>query len=262
MKTAKNLTNFFNKLNRLKIASALLSLSLLANACQLYLFYHGRAAASGEIGNAANLPINNRQAISQVESYLDSISSGYVNDVKYLGQEYNLPSWGCGPSAYSLARILDKKFFAGRLTIHASYDGNEPYQIIERFGFHSDDKKNIVDHAWLEIYFNDKFLFVDPTLGQFGGVNKIVYQLFTVGDPNISINLLNQYGIVDIRLGLLLEKAVNRLPASEEPYPGSFIAQNVLDYYISAYDDRNDVNNGKEPASWHDWDQYLLSRYN
>ena len=39
------------------------------------------------------------------------------------------------------------------------------------------------------------------------------------------------------------------------------IESDALDYYLQAYDDRNDVNDGKQPADWNSWVQFLVGKY-
>jgi hypothetical protein len=250
------------------IFSLLLILSLATNGLLFYKVNKqdkalAKAQSSTPTQTAADLNINAASSITQIEQYLDSISPSYLADVQYLAKADNIPSWGCGPSSYSLAKILDTKFFNNQLKIASAYDTDtvSPNEIVERFALHENDKGTIIDHAWLEIYYQNTFLFIDPTIGQFGKINKIAYQQFTIGDPNIGADLKSQYGIVDIRLSRLVQKQVNRVPADQEPYPGVSVSQDVLNYYIQVEEDRNDVNNGKEPADWATWDQYLISRY-
>jgi hypothetical protein len=251
------------------ILSLLLILSLVTNGL-LFQMIQGRnkteAKAQNALETAQNTPdlnINTADSITQIEQYLDSISPSYLADEQYLAKADGIPSWGCGPSSYSLAKILDAKFFNNQLKIASAYDTDtvSPNEIVERFALHEDDKGTIIDHAWLEIYYQNTFLFIDPTIGQFGKINKIAYQQFSIGDPNITDELKSQYGTVDIRLSRLVQKQVNRIPADQEPYPGVSVSQDVLNYYIQVEEDRNDVNNGKEPADWTIWDQYLISRY-
>jgi len=59
--------------------------------------------------NSYNLK-NTYQKIKDIETYLDSISSSYMVDEQALAKQNNLPSWGCGPSSYALAKILNKNF--------------------------------------------------------------------------------------------------------------------------------------------------------
>jgi len=195
--------------------------------------------------------------INEIESYLDAISPELINTVQALAEENKVPSWGCGPSSYALAKILNKKFFDDKLPIGATYHGNS-HEIVERFSFAFKDladKNNspMVDHAWLEIYFNNRFLYVDPTIGQFGNYNKIEYQLFNVGDPGISTTLLEKYGLADIRLKTLVQKVVNRVPAAQEPYPGISLSPSTIDYYLQSVQERDAVDSGHEPLEWKSW---------
>ncbi len=242
---------------------SLLAISVAANGYLSYRLLKPPAKAPVFAANTSPPTIDEDASTAQIETYLDSISSSYLADEQYLAKADNIPSWGCGPSSYSLAKIIDQKFFNNSLKIAAAYNDEDPTtdEIVERFGLHEDSKGTIIDHAWLEIYYQKEFLFVDPTIGQFGQINKIAYQIFQVSDANIGSELKSNYGIVDIRLSRLVQKQVNRIPTDQEPYPGVSISQNVLDYYIQVEDDRNDVADGKEPADWTTWDQYLISRY-
>ncbi len=200
--------------------------------------------------------------IKEIETYLDSISSSYIADVQALAKARGLPSWGCGPSSYALAKILNKRFFDDELSIGASYvnNNNNDYEIIERFSLAQKDNI-IADHAWLEIYMGDKFLFIDPTIGQFGKIDKIAYQVFDAGDPTIADSLKKQYGIDDIRLSLLVQKVVNRIPVSANPYPGTTIDKNFISYFLGVMESRNQVSEGVEPKDWKDWVDTLFNKY-
>jgi hypothetical protein len=180
--------------------------------------------------------------------------------VQALAKEYDIPSWGCGPTSYALADILNKKFFRGALVTDVTYDGH-PYEIVERFRFSQTDKKDGVDHAWLELYFHNKMLFIDPTIGQFGKINSIAYHEFSATDPILSAELKDMYGIIDARLSLLVQKAIDRTPKSQEPYPGIAINPGQMDYYLAAYEDRNIVAHGQMPDSWAKWVSALRNKY-
>lgn len=198
--------------------------------------------------------------ITQIEQFLDSISPAYIADEQVLAKQYQIPSLGCGPSSYAMAQIIDKKFFNNKLIITGSYNYKDPYAIVERFGLAQGDGP-ITDHAWLEIYFNDKFLFIDPSISQFGKINKIAYQVFNVNDPTVSDTLKTNYGITDIRLSILVQKALDRIPAAQQPYPGDSIDPSVVPYYIQIQEDHNDLNNGIEPTDWLPWSNILLNKY-
>lgn len=201
--------------------------------------------------------------IEAIHSFLDKISDSYINDIKDHVQKEKLPSWGCGPASYALAQIIDAKFFDNQLVIDALYD-NEPYEIIERFGlvqYDQDGKKIISDHAWIEIYLKDKILFIDPTIGQYGGSQIIAFQEFSIGDPTIKTYLREKYNIIDFRISLLVRKSENNIPTNEQPYPGFSIDPKYIDYYKQANNIRNIVSIGREPAIWKDWVDYLTSKY-
>ena len=237
-----------------KIIIILLVISLGINT---YLLIHKRSA----ITSSKTVTIaNSDQKIKDIEQYLDTISSSYIADEQELAKENNLPSWGCGPSSYALAKILNKKFFNNTLVIDASYNNKNPYEIIERFGL-AQGKNALIDHAWLEIYFQDKFLFIDPSIGQFGKVTGIAYQVFTVGQSDLKDILKTKYNIEDVRLSLLVPKVVNRIPVSQEPYPGMTINQNDINYFLQVVEDRNNVNDGIEPDEWQSWVSILTDKY-
>ena len=198
--------------------------------------------------------------IKEIETYLDSISSSYVEDVQTLAKNNDIPSWGCGPSSYALAKILNKKFFNNQLVIDASYNNNNKYEIIERFSL-AQKGNTVGDHAWLEIYMGDKFLFIDPTIGQFNGIPKIAYEVFNAGDSTITDSLKQKYGIDDIRLSLLVPKVINRIPAAANPYPGVTIDKDYISYFLQVMDYRNQVNDGIEPAGWKGWVDTLFEKY-
>ena len=209
------------------------------------------------------LKIDTDKYIKEIESYLNSISPKFINDVELLATEHNVPSWGCGPSAYALAKIINNKFFNGKVVIDASYN-DEPYQIVERFGlaqFESNGKAQIGDHAWLEIYFKNKFLFVDPTIAQYGKVNSIVYQVFQIGDPTIRETLNSNYGIIDDRMTPLVNKAVNRVSIDQDPYPGFTIDPAYINYFLQVLSLRNIVDTGQEPLEWKPWVSVLENKY-
>jgi hypothetical protein len=230
---------------------------LVSVGLNVYLFLHKPDNSAPKTAYVVN---DMDAKIKDIESYLDSISSSYMADEQRLAAQENLPSWGCGPSSYALAKIINKKFFDDNLIINASYNNKNTYEIIERFGL-ADDGTKVVDHAWLEIYFKDKFLFIDPSIGQFGKINKIAYQIFTVGQSDIQNILKTKYGIEDVRLSLLVQKVVNRIPVDQPPYPGMTIAQQSINYFLIALEDRNSVNDGIEPAEWQNWVSFLMNKY-
>ena len=238
--------------------AALLVLSVAGNAYLIFQLWKVQEQIVPK--TAQSLNINADQVTSDIERYVTSVSPSYVGDVRTLAAKNNLQSWGCGPASYSLAKIIDQKFFGNKLAIVAAYNSKDPYQIVERFGFHQDGD-SVTDHAWLEIYMGNKFLFVDPTIGQFNGSTNIAYQVFNVSDKNISQELKDGYGIADMRMSLLVQKAIDRVPATQQPYPGYALEPGTLDYYLQAYDDRNDVNEGKQPPGWDSWVQYLVPKY-
>jgi hypothetical protein len=200
------------------------------------------------------------QKIKSIESYLDSISSSYLADEQLLAKQRNIPSWGCGPSSYALAKIINTKFFDNELPITASYKSDYPNQIVERFSLAGDDT-SVVDHAWLEIYLGDKFLYVDPTIGQFGKINSIAYRVFSVGQSDIGSILKNDYGIRDVRLTLLVPKVVNRIPKDQPPYPGATISDDAINYFLKSLEERNIVDEGSEPPEWKEWVSFLTQKY-
>jgi hypothetical protein len=137
---------------------------------------------------------------------------------------------------------------------------------VERFGFALGNplaEKGVsgVDHAWLEIYFNNRFLFVDPTVGQFGKIDKIAYEVFSVGSQDVGQELLSKYGIEDVRLKLIVKKLVNRIPADQAPYPGMSLSPSTADYYLQLVKDRDDVDAGNMPLAWERWVSTLTSKY-
>lgn len=209
--------------------------------------------------------IDDDKKIIEIGEYLDSISPQFITTVTALAEENNVPSWGCGPSSYALAKVLNQKFFDNELPIGATYHGNT-HEIVERFSFafqNQESKKDqhMVDHAWLEIYFDNRFMYIDPTIGQFGNYDKIVYEVFNVGDPEVQTIMLQKYGLADIRLKTLVQKVVNRVPASQEPYPGITIDPSMIDYYLQSVKERDEVDHGGEPVEWHAWIATILARF-
>ena len=211
------------------------------------------------------LSIDADTMIPQIETYLDQISSDYVAAVQNLAKQYNLSSWGCGPSSYALARILNTKFFDNKLPINATYNAKQTYQIVQRFSFVKTQLQGanytVVDHAWIEVYLGSSFLYIDPTIGQFGKYNKIVYEKFGTGDRDISNELGIKYDIIDIRFATLMQKMINRVPVDQEPYPGASINPESMNYYDQVLEDRNIVNSGQEPEDWVDWVSILTKKF-
>ena len=72
--------------------------------------------------------------IELIRNYVNSISDDFMKDVEMLAKDKNLVSWGCGPSSFAIASIIDRKFFDNNLGIDSLYD-KEPVELIERFGF-------------------------------------------------------------------------------------------------------------------------------
>ncbi len=214
--------------------------------------------------NSPSSHIDDAKIIAHIEQYLDSISPSLIAEVQSLAKDRSLPSWGCGASSYALAQILNKKFFGGTLIIKAAYD-NSPHIIVERFGFVDDPTTGptsvMVDHAWLQIYFDDQFLFIDPTIAQFGKVQGIAHHVFRVDDPDISSDLQQKYGIHDLRIRKLVRKMITGVPSDQEPYPGLIIPPDQMNYYFRVVLDRDDVEEGKMPKNWADWVKTLIDKY-
>lgn len=201
--------------------------------------------------------------IYKITSFLDQISPNFTRDLEAMVKKENAPSWGCGPSSYALARIINKKFFNNELIIDVFYD-QDPYEIVQRFGFikYKRDSEEITgDHAWIEVYIHDKMIVVDPTVAQYGDYKGIVYEVFDLGDSDIHNKLKDKYGILDARLSILLRKVLNKFPIDEVPYPGLYIDPNDVEYYKGISALRNTVSLGKEPISWKPWVDYFMAKY-
>ncbi len=248
---------FFNKKFLITVAIAVL---LFFNFLQLALYTLPRVQRRAELPK--NIDAGSK--FTEIENYLDRISPDFIQDVQGLADQYNIPSWGCGPSSYALAKIIDNNFFSNALEIRANYNGR-PYEIVERISFAQDTKAgakyNVVDHAWIEIYVNDKMLVIDPTVGQFGKINKIAYFEFATGDPKIGATLAEKLDIIDIRFVTLMQKAINRIPASQPPYPGATINPDSMEYYLGVLRDRDALAQAQEPDDWKDWVSTLYSKF-
>lgn len=201
--------------------------------------------------------------IYKITSFLDQISPNFTRDLEAMVKKENAPSWGCGPSSYALAKIINKKFFNNELTVDVFYD-QDPYEVVQRFGFikYKRDSEEITgDHAWIEVYIHDKIIVIDPTVAQYGNYKGIVYEVFDLGDPDIHNKLKDKYGILDARLSVLLRKVLNKLPIDEVPYPGLYIDPKDIEYYKGISTIRNTVSLGKEPISWKPWVDYFMAKY-
>lgn len=254
-------------MNRLKqLKTFLIPLFILSIGLNIFLLLKLKSPTEVKVVPEASAPhFDDAQKISDIQHFLDSISTDYISEVKSLSEKYKIPSWGCGPSSFALAELINKKFFENKLRVDASYD-NHPYEMLIRGGFAAANPQhladvNSVDHAWIEIYFKDQMLFIDPTIAQFGKANKIAYATFKVGDPNISNILHDQFGIYDVRLRLMVKKAVARAPEGAEPYPGQSINPDYLEYYRKAAEDLNMLDEGKIPDEWKDWIKTLESKF-
>ena len=210
------------------------------------------------------MTVDDLTKIESIRSYISSISDDFTKDVQALAKENKVPSWGCGPSSYALAQLINRKFFANDLMVDVLYD-NEPYEVIERFGlveFVDGKEKTTGDHAWVEVYIKNKILFIDPTIAQYGKVSGIAFEAFNVGDPSIKSILKDKYGVIDNRVTILLRKVLNKIPIDQPPYPGMGIDPNYLAYFKNVVELRNTVSIGREPDSWSKWTDYLVGKYN
>lgn len=201
--------------------------------------------------------------IETIRDYLNSISDNFLKDIEYLAQDENLISWGCGPSSYALALILNKKFFDNRLVVDTLYD-KEPEEIIERFGFVQPKDQvegKVIDHAWIEIFLKNKIIYIDPTVARYGRVKGIAFEVFDIGQSNIKNIYKEKYGIIDNRISLLLTKIYNNIPVDEPPYVGMIIDEESLPYYDKILKVRNTVSLGREPITWKKWVDYLVAKY-
>lgn len=205
---------------------------------------------------------NTDQKIGDIENYLDTISPTYIEDVQSLAKEDGLPSWGCGPATFSLAKILDKKFFNNTAPLHSIRTPNTSLEILEKFGLVQGNNL-LTDHAWLEIYINDKILYIDPTLGQFGKINHIAYQVFPANDLNISTELRTHYGIIDdINLGELVGTLIQKTPYDKDLYHDFVFLDKDIPYLQDMQEMQNKVDNGIEPVQYSRWVDQLTAKYN
>lgn len=237
------------------------AIAVLAGALTASIFWNIYSTNHG--AGADLLNSEDRQKIENIRKYVNSISDDFMTDIKTLAKKDNLTSWGCGPSSYALAAIINKKFFDNQLTVHALYD-YEPYEITERFGFVQPDNSvddSIIDHAWIEIYIKNKMLYIDPTVARYQKTKKIVFEEFELGQPDIKKILKEKYGVIDNRLSILLTKIYNNIPVDEAPYNGMTIDTASLPHYQQILKVRNTVSLGREPVKWKDWIDYLTSRY-
>ena len=206
----------------------------------------------------------NNKKIESIRKYVNSISTDFLNDVGALAKKENLTTWGCGPSSYALASLINKKFFDNKLTVHVLYD-NEPEEITERFGFvqfKEGDENSVIDHAWIEIYMKNKLIYIDPTVAKYGKVKEIAFEIFDVGQPDIKKILKEKYGIIDNRLSLVMAKIYNNIPVDQPPYKGMALDQDSLPQYEKILKVRNTVSLGREPITWKNWIEYLVTKYN
>ena len=143
----------------------------------------------------------------------------------------------------------------------ALYDerGGKPFHINRAY---CGGKPIVGDHAWLEVYFKDTMLFIDPTIAQYGKVQGIAHERFTIGDPEIKKQLREKYGIIDNRLSILVRKYTSHIPNDQPPYPGMGIDPKDAEYFLHIADTRNIVSLGREPESWKPWVEELLKKYN
>jgi hypothetical protein len=209
------------------------------------------------------LTSDDEKKISDIEAYINEISPGLVADVSQLAAQYQAPSWGCGPTSYALAKIINHKFFNDSITIGVAYE-NQPYEIDERFGFSKiplAGKDTTGDHAWVEVYIKNKILFIDPTIAQYGKVTGIAMHTFDVGDPQFKSYLLNQYGVVDDRISRLVQKTISKIPADQPPYPSYIIDPAYLAYFQHVLTLRDQVNVNQEPQEWVTWVNFLVKKY-
>lgn len=239
--------------------AVLLACSLALNVYELYSSAHRATSFAAD-----DIVINRDETLLGIERYLDAISPDYIAAVQSLARQNGVPSWGCGPSSYALATLINRKFFQNKLTIDASYN-NQPYEIVERFGFVKEKtytvNYGVTDHAWLELYLRDKFIFIDPTIAQFGKYHSIAYEVFSVGDPTITQTLNSTYSIMDVRFRILMQKVIDRIPAEQEPYPGATINSSSMPYYLQVLQARNVLDSGLEPPQWKDWVDSILKEF-
>ncbi len=236
----------------------LVTTGFLVGLCAYFVFGRNNSQPASGVMTKDDL-----QKIESIKNYIQSISISFAKDVKTLAIEENLPSWGCGPSSYALAQIINKKFFNNQLIVDALYD-NEPYEIVERFGlvqFQDGKEQTTGDHAWVEVFVKNKLIFIDPTIAQYGKGTGIAFETFDLGDPNIKDILKTKYGVIDVRISLLVRKVMNNIPINQLPYPGMTIDPNYLNYFKRVFDLRNTVSIGHEPEGWEKWVSILESKY-
>ena len=217
-----------------------------------------------EQGNGYIMTDEDSKKVEDIRQYINSISDSFLKDVETLAKDKNLVSWGCGPSSYAIARILDRKFFNDQLPIDSLYD-KEPIEIVERFGFVQNKvgvENSVIDHAWIEVFFKNKLIYIDPTVARYGRVDGIAFEVFDIGQEGIKSILKDKYGVVDNRISVLLTKIYSNIPVDESPYQGMTIDEEPLPHYDKILKVRNTVSLGREPITWKQWADYLTSKYN
>ena len=118
--------------------------------------------------------------LDRMKAHMLMISPIVSNTCRTWARENNWPTWLCGPTSFAVARHMNHEFFNDKLSVTASHTEEDHIELI--FGAVyvpiGDGGYRCGDHCWIQIYWKDLIIFVDPTYSQLDNLDKIVFAWF------------------------------------------------------------------------------------
>ena len=185
--------------------------------------------------------------LETMKLHMKQISPGLSSFCRNWAKENGHPTWLCGPTSYALADALNRKYFESKLPIVLDrLPGPDCIQIVLGVALvptGSGDYR-VMDHVWIQIYWRNLIIMVDPTFSQFDNLDRVVFAWF---DDNDS-------GQEELRIFLNLL----RLQELSSPLPGGFDNSDMYRAYLKDSEVLKVMfQNNSLPKDWYRWNRMV-----
>ena len=100
------------------LPKSLIAVIILASLFNLSVWYFlGPKKTFKEVRHAAK--------VAEITSWLDQISPNFIKDLETMVKKNHAPSWGCGPTSYALAKIINKRTRRSAALFAARFEGSK-----------------------------------------------------------------------------------------------------------------------------------------
>ena len=108
------------------------------------------------------------QKLQRMDDTFHAISphlSAYCRD---WAKKNDWPTWLCGPTSFAIARYTNHRFFSDTLPITTQYMKQDHIQLMVGAVYvpTGDGNYRVGDHVWIEVYWDNLIIFIDPTYSQ------------------------------------------------------------------------------------------------